>query len=453
MYGYPPIADLSPNVNLLNSLAKLPLEFDFWKILLPDPDLRSVTIRRMAATSHGVPVSATGRQPTLQAANGRRALGGFFLSGVLFSFLGAVLPAWGYHLHSDHVTVGLYFLFLTFGIYVGSQVCHWLVARTGIQWLLTGGSGLACAGLLTLAYLSGPQPPSLRMFALFAIGVAGATVTSAAFHAISPLYQHDPAATINLAGGLFGLGCLATALLTAGAFDFYTVPAMLILLAVIPFYFTIGFAVGGPFLYTPHAVPSLKKALADFRSPGAVLFTLLLFFQFGNEWAIAGWLPLFLIQQMGMSPTNGILILALYWTALLVGRIISQAMLPRFRHSRMLLGSVLAALMGCVLLSMTEKMGGAITGIILIGGGFASIYPLTVESISHRFPYYHPGFFGGIFSLGLMGGLLTPGLLGLVAQEWGVGKVMLLPALGSIMVCVLVLLIWLETLLTRADAK
>ncbi|MBI2690148.1 MAG: MFS transporter [Acidobacteria bacterium] len=407
----------------------------------------------MPATTQGLPVSSTGRQPTLQAANGRRALGGFFLSGVLFSFLGAVLPAWGYHLKSDYVTVGLYFLFLTFGIYAGSQACHWLVARTGLKLLMTIGSGLACAALLALAYLSGPHPPSLRMFALFLVGGAGAMVNTAVFHAITPLYQHDPASTVTLSGGLFGLGCLTTALLTAGAFDFYTVPSMLVLLAVIPFYFTIGFAIGEQFVYTPHEFPSVKEALADFRSPGAILFTLLLFFQFGNEWAIAGWLPLFLIQQLGMSPTSGLLLLALYWTALLAGRVIAQAMLPRVRHSRMLMGSVLAALWGCVLLSLTAKMGGAVVGIALIGGGFASIYPLTVERIEHRFPYYHPGFFGGIFSLGLIGGLLTPALLGLVAQQWGVGKVMLLPALGSIMVCVLVLLIWLESRLTREETS
>jgi len=31
--------------------------------------------------------------------------------------------------------------------------------------------------------------------------------------------------------------------------------------------------------------------MADFRSPGAVLFALLLFCQFGNEWSIAGGYP------------------------------------------------------------------------------------------------------------------------------------------------------------------
>ena len=44
----------------------------------------------------------------------------------------------------------------------------------------------------------------------------------------------------------------------------------------------------------------------SFRSPGAVLFALLLFIQFGNEWSIAGWLPLFLIRRSwGPLPTSG----------------------------------------------------------------------------------------------------------------------------------------------------
>ncbi len=63
------------------------------------------------------------------------------------------------------------------------------------------------------------------------------------------------------------------------------------------------------------SVPSLPLAqvLRDFRNPGAVLFSLLLFFQFGNEWSIAGWLPLFLIRRLGISPEDSLLMLALYW--------------------------------------------------------------------------------------------------------------------------------------------
>ncbi|MBM3785015.1 MAG: MFS transporter [Acidobacteria bacterium] len=394
-------------------------------------------------------MASTARTPLLRDGTGRRALGGFFLSGMLFAFLGPVLPAWGYHLHSDHTAVALYFLFLTFGIYAGAHACQFLVSRTGLQKLLVAGSALGCAALVALSFLDGPVAPSLRMFALFAVGAAGAIVNTAVFHAIAPLYEHDPASTINLSGTLFGLGCLTVSLILANTLGVYTVPSMFLLLAVIPFYFVISYARGGVVPFTAHEMPPFKEALRDFKSPGAILFTLLLFFQFGNEWALASWLPLFLIQRLGISPAAALLLLCLYWAALVAGRLVAQALLPRFQHSRILGASVLAAMFGCFLLSMTEMMGGAIAGIVLIGGGFASIYPLISESIEHRFPYYHPGFYGGIFSLGLTGALLTPSLLGFIANEWGVGKVMILPALGAVMVAVLVLLIWLEARLTK----
>ncbi len=54
------------------------------------------------------------------------------------------------------------------------------------------------------------------------------------FHAISPIYQQDRAATVNFAGLLFGLGSLVTALLVAGTYYVYNVPSILILFAVLP---------------------------------------------------------------------------------------------------------------------------------------------------------------------------------------------------------------------------
>ena len=44
-----------------------------------------------------------------------------------------------------------------------------------------------------------------------------------------------------------------------------------------------------------------------------------------------------------------------------------------------------------MILLATDNRFGAISGILLLGGAFAPIYPLVVEKIGHRFPYYHPG--------------------------------------------------------------
>jgi FHS family glucose/mannose:H+ symporter-like MFS transporter len=193
------------------------------------------------------------------------------------------------------------------------------------------------------------------------------------------------------------------------------------------------------------SIQSLGNAL---RNPGAVLLSLLLFFQLSNEWAIAGWLALFVSQRLGISPSAALWMLALYWLALLIGRVAAQWVLPRVRHSRLLLTSVVASMFGCLILTATTNQFGAVSAILLIGAAYAPVYPLVVEKIGRSFPYYHPGFYNGLFSFALAGGLLAPALLGLVASIWGVRAVMTVPLAGSGVVFLLLLLIWLEARLS-----
>jgi FtsH-binding integral membrane protein len=72
--------------------------------------------------------------------------------------------------------------------------------------------------------------------------------------------------------------------------------------------------------------------------------------------------------------------------------------------------------------------------------------------IGHRFPYYHPGFYNGIFSLAMAGGLLTPGVMGYIASVRGVSSIMVVPLIGSVVVFVLLLLLWLESRLRALSA-
>jgi fucose permease len=145
--------------------------------------------------------------------------------------------------------------------------------------------------------------------------------------------------------------------------------------------------------------------------------------------------------------------LAVYWAALLFGRVIAQWVLPRVSHAKLLVLSVLAAIFGCVVMLSTESRFGAVCGILLLGGAFAPIYPLLVEKIGGRFPYYHPGFYNGIFSFAIAGGLLAPCTLGYFASVWGVRVVMGLPLAGSAVVFLLLALISLEARLSSAARR
>jgi fucose permease len=389
-----------------------------------------------------------GETQALNASESRRALSGFLLFGILTSALGAFLPAWGYHLQSHFIAVGNYFLSLNAGLLIALRVAFSLLPRKGIVYTLVLASSIACAAFLALAFTPVPTPSWWRGIALLLLGFAAGLLNAAVFHAVSPLYYHDRASTVTLAGTLYGLGCFLTAILVAGTYYVYTVTAILVLFAAIPGLFIIVFAKGKfPSEILKNELP-LRRVIQDFKNPGAILFALLLFFQFGNEWSIAGWLPIFLIRRLGVSPEGSLWMLAFYCGSLLVGRVAASGLLKIVSHGKLLLWSIVLALFGCIVLTYTTNRFGANTGILFIGCGFAPIYPLLVEKIGHRFKYFHPGLYNGIFSFAFTGGLMAPGILGYLAQRFGIGVVMVIPMLGTFLVFVLFLLILLEAKLS-----
>lgn len=352
-------------------------------------------------------------------------------------------------MNSDFATAGNYFLSLSFGVVISTEAAVRLLPRLGVTLLLVFTCALACAVMVYMALIPSLAPPLWRMLGLLMLGLDGGLLNTAIFHSISPAYEEDPAGTANLGGIFFGAGCLAVALLIAGAFYAYTVTAILLFIAMAPGFFAVWYAA---LWYAMDAMPparaiehpTLLHALSDIRNARSILFTLLLLVQFGNEWSIAGWLPIFLIRRLGISPEASLLMLACYWGSLLVGRVAVRALLPHARHSRLLLASAAAALSGCLVLLATNNRFGAVIGILLVGSGFAAIYPLVAGQIGRGLPSYQPGFLNGIFSFALTGGMLAPCVLGYMANIWGVGVVMVLPLTGTCVVFILVLLIWLE---------
>ena len=393
----------------------------------------------------------------LTTAAGRKALSGFFLSGLLFSFLGAILPVWGFHRESQFAPVSYYFLALGAGVLASVRFARVLLNRLSLQTALILSCLVAAAGFGVLAWFTPINQLGGRLGGLAVIGGAVGLLNTALLHAITPVYRQDPAATLNVSGLFFGSGCLASALLVALTVTVYLPGSILVWLAVAPLFFA-GYYARARFPKTPVMANlrveerrSLSEVFSDFQSPSAVMFSLLLFFQFGSEWTLAGWLPLLMIQRLGISPLAALLLLVEYWLCLIIGRGIAQALLPRFSHPRLLMGSVVAALFGCLVLATTINLFGAVMAVVFVGSGFAMIYPLVAEKIGNRFPYYHPGFFNGIFSLAFTGGLIAPAAVGPLTDGLGIRAAMVLPFAGTLMVFFLLVLIWIETKLARAS--
>lgn len=369
-------------------------------------------------------------------------LRGLIVSGFLLALPGGLLPLWGYHLHPDFRTAGDYFLVLGAGLIGGGLLALRLARTLPLERLLAAGYFFAAVSMLLLSVAAPPAQVWYQMAALLITGASAGIMNTAVLEAVTPCYESDPA-TITLTGGIFfGAGSVLAAFLLAQSFGDHGATRLLAVAALIP-------AAGGASLARLRIERrevteiSLGQSMHDLRSPLAIIFSLLLFFQFANEWSLAGWLPVFLIDRMGLSPATAVTLLAFYWLALMVGRIVVSKLLKIVRHGRLMASSAFCALFGCMLLLAAGSRFGVVAGLVLTGAGFSAIYPLVAERIAHRFSYYHPGYFNGIFTFALMGGVLTPFVLGHLAEGSGLRVIPLAAMLGSCAVFALVLLIWL----------
>jgi predicted MFS family arabinose efflux permease len=368
-----------------------------------------------------------------------RILSGLAISGFLLALPGGLLPLWGYHVNADFGAASNCFLAMGAGLTAGSLLAIRLRAKYALQHQLAAG---CFGGALVLLLLSFAQPAASAWYqasVLLLAGAASGVINTTVFESIAHGYEKDPAGITLMGGSFFGAGSVLAAWLLAQCLDAASPARLTALAALVP-------AAAGAMLgrlkltravFTP--LP-LRETTRDLRSVLAILFALLLFFQFSNEWSIAGWLPVFLIDRLGMSPSNAVDLLAVYWLALTVGRLVTARLLPVVRHGRLLAISAFCALFGCVALD-TDTRFGVVTGILLTGAGFSAIYPLAAERIATRFTYYHPGYFNGIFTFAMMGGIIAPFVLGHVAASSGLRIVPIAAMAGSCAVFALVLTI------------
>jgi fucose permease len=356
-----------------------------------------------------------------------------------------MLVAWQY-LDTDPREIGRHFLALNAGYIVAAFFSQRLLRERSMRIIILAASAAATVGLVGLSFAGPPEPVFFRLAGLSVLGLAGGALATALFHLLQPTSKQRAGSLANQAGAWFGAGCCLSAILVGISYASGRDLLETLLPAFVPLAFLAIF-VRKP---VPPSTANGRSArdVRSLRVVATVLFSLLLFFQFGNEWALAGWLPLFLIRRLGSSPIAAIFSLAVYFLCLVAGRWLAHALLRVLSHRKLLLASIVLAMCGYLLLALTTTFSGAYTAIVIIGLGFGPIYPLVVENLDSRFAY-HPGFYNGIFSVAMSGAMFAPWLLGYFCQFFGIQYVVLVPAIGSVFVCILALLLMLEAHLMR----
>ncbi|MGB9836389.1 MAG: MFS transporter [Candidatus Saccharicenans sp.] len=363
---------------------------------------------------------------------------GMFIFGIVMAILGAILPELFRGLKLEKVQAGNLFFFMNLGMLASTLIFGPVVDRFGFKFVLVLSSLLVG---ISFAWLALAQNYSVVLAAVVFLGLAGGALNGGSNALVNDLNPEKRAAALNFLGIFFGFGALFIPLVI-GSFLSQTGLKTLILipavLSVVPFLLFL--ALKFPEAKQEQGFPfkDLKKVVGhSLLWLGA--FTL--FFQSGNEFSVGGWLSSFFQEKFNFGASRAALVLSGYWAFLMLGRfLVSRLPLKIKRENLIMLSAGLSAVAVAGLIFWPSSAV-AVFLALLIGLGFAAIYPTTLAIIGEAFSELSGTAFSVAISTGLLGGMLCPWLIGRISQVRSVKTGLLVPLVNLVLIMVLQLLI------------
>jgi fucose permease len=334
-----------------------------------------------------------------------------FIYGMIAAMLGTILPELSERFHLSPSQNGTIAFAQALGLIVASLAAGPLLDNEGKKLGIVIGLGLIAIALFML-----PRAPGFRsiLLLLFLLGVGGGVMVTGANALASDVGEAHRAAALNLANLFFGLGALATPLISANLFGRNSVRLCytIALLTVI----TLGIEA---FTRMPGPTGAGRFVLTD-AAPvlGRPLLFLLGFFAFlyiTCEVGVWNWLPQHLIAQ-GIPESRALNILSLgFALGMLIGRGAILPVLARVPAVTVtLVGSVAMALTTFLMLR-TKRPGSALVLVFLAGISMAPVYPTTLAIVGDAFPRMTSTAIGFVITCGWIGLAVSSRIIGAIA--------------------------------------
>ena len=355
------------------------------------------------------------------------AYAGMFVFGIVMALLGAVMPVVSRRLALGLDDVGTLFLVTNAAMLAASLVVGPAIDRFGMKAPLALGGLLVAAALIVIANAGRMED---LLVAVACLGFGGGALNASTNTLVADLHE-DPekkAAALNVLGVFFGFGALllpfsiGALLSSVGLRGVLTATAALCAAA--------GLAAAVP------PFPAPKQAhgwpLADMRrfagTPLVLSLAFLLFFQSGNEFVLGGYLATFLTQELATPVGQASYLLAAYWAAIMVSRVLLSRVLLHFGAYRIVLGGALVAAAAAGALAAARDLPIAIAALLITGFALAGIFPTVLGVAGSVFRDRSGTVFGILFTVALTGGMTMPWLAGHLAASAGLRAVFVLAA-------------------------
>lgn len=344
----------------------------------------------------------------------------FISLGLPDGLLGSAWPAIRESLGVPLEFGGYITLVVTVMTIVSSLATSFLVRKLGVGLLLTASTALTVLSLFGFS-----QTSQVAMLFLLAIplGLGAGAIDSALNNYVAKQYGPHH---MNWLHAFWGVGATLGPIVFAGSLlatndwhsgyahlGFIQLGIVVLLLLSLPLWKVVKVKQSPFRIFKKVSGITYASLLKEHK----VRYTFILFlFYTGIEVGVGLWLASYLVAIQGLSPGTASLWAGLYYGAITVGRLLAGFVSFKFSETHMIRVGLLLGLLGGGLLALGIAPALSIAGIVLLGLGFAPIYPGLI--------HITPARFGGeespkVMSLQMVGGYIgasvIPPVIGLLS--------------------------------------
>jgi fucose permease len=185
------------------------------------------------------------------------------------------------------------------------------------------------------------------------------------------------------------------------------------------------------------------------RQPRVWLSALLFFLYVGAEVSLGTWTYSLLVESRGIEPAVAGLFAGSYWATFTIGRVVAGLYAKRIGVNLLVQGSLVAALLGGVLLVWNPADWANLLAVGLVGFAIAPIFPALMSGTSQRVgAHFAANTIGIQMAATGLGTAVIPSLLGVLARK---GSLEIIP-IGMIVIFAALFGLYLLALRPKANA-
>jgi FHS family glucose/mannose:H+ symporter-like MFS transporter len=340
----------------------------------------------------------------------------YFLSGLVITTLGSVLPQLLAHYGASYTDGGRLVFLGSAGFLVGVPLSALLLQRLSEKAVMSAAAAMIAIGQLGIFLLPSFGFVSVLHFVDSAgVGILETIVATL----MMEVFIGRRAVVMSYLEVSFGLGAfimpMAASLMIAFgvwryAFAFTGVLAVFMVLAwgKITYAKVEADLTGSMDASTTAPQPMSRRT----KGLALALFVFLIFMYSGVEGSLNNFLSSVFISYLGEIPYYAPLSIGLYWTAMVAGRVATGWLIRKVTYGRFLLCSMLITLLCLCCFIMGQDVVVGYMTVILMGLAMSGVYSITMVYANHTFPGMARLVTSIITLFAGLGGAIFPALIG-----------------------------------------